>query len=229
MGIPRVVRLLVVEDEERLARALQRGLSREGYAVDVLGDGRRALMRLTGEEEYDLVVLDIVLPGVDGMTICRTMRDRGNDVPVLMLTARDAVQDRVAGLDSGADDYLVKPFAFAELVARVRSLLRRPPAVVPPRLVVGDLELEPATRRVMRAGRDVSLTTKEFALLEYFMRHEGEVLSRDRILSHAWDFEFDSASNVVDVHVKNLRKKIDAHGSRLFHTVRGAGYVIRAS
>jgi DNA-binding response OmpR family regulator len=145
-----------------------------------------------------------------------------------MLTARDSIADKVAGLDSGADDYLVKPFAFAELVARVRTLLRRPPAVVPPRLVAGDLVLEPATRRVSRAGKDVALTSKEFALLEYFMRHEGEVLSRDRILSHAWDFEFDGASNVVDVHVKNLRKKVDGHGAKRFHTVRGAGYVFRA-
>jgi DNA-binding response OmpR family regulator len=217
-----------VEDEERLARAVQRGLVREGYAVDVLGDGRRALLRLTGEEEYDLVVLDIVLPGLDGLTLCRELRERGSAVPVLMLTARDSISDRVAGLDSGADDYLVKPFAFAELVARVRTLLRRPPAVVPPRLVAGDLVLEPATRRVSRAGKDVALTSKEFALLEYFMRHEGEVLSRDRILSHAWDFEFDGASNVVDVHVKNLRKKVDGHGAKRFHTVRGAGYVFRA-
>ena len=223
------MRLLVVEDEDRLARALQRGLSREGYAVDVLGDGRRALMRLTGEEEYDLVVLDIVLPGLDGIAVCRAIRERGSEVPVLMLTARDSVRDRVTGLDSGADDYLVKPFAFTELVARIRTLLRRPPSVVPPHMVVGDLELEPATRHVTRAGKDVNLTTKEFALLEFFMRHQGEVLTRDTILSHAWDFEFDGASNVVDVHVKNLRKKIDAHGPKLFHTVRGAGYVLRSS
>ena len=222
------MRLLVVEDEERLARALKRGLSREGYAVDVLGDGRRALTRLSGDEEYDLVVLDIVLPGLDGLSVCRTLREQGRDIPVLMLTARDSVRDKVAGLDSGADDYLVKPFAFAELVARVRTLLRRPPAVLPPRLLVGDLELEPVTQRVTRAGRDIGLTAKEFALLEYFMRHEGEVLSRDTILSHAWEFEYDGVSNVVDVHVRNLRKKIDAHGSRLFHTVRGAGYVLRA-
>lgn len=222
------MRLLVVEDEERLARALQRGLSREGYAVDVLGDGRRALTRLSGDEEYDLVVLDIVLPGLDGLSVCRTLREQGRGIPVLMLTARDSVRDKVAGLDSGADDYLVKPFAFAELVARVRTLLRRPPAVLPPRLLVGDLELEPVTQRVTRSGRDIGLTAKEFALLEYFMRHEGEVLSRDTILSHAWEFEYDGVSNVVDVHVRNLRKKIDAHGSRLFHTVRGAGYVLRA-
>ena len=223
------MRLLVVEDEEKLARTLQRGLEREGYAVDVLLDGREALARLQlNHEDYDLVLLDVMLPGVDGLRICRRLRAAGVALPILMLTARDATVDKVAGLDSGADDYLVKPFAFAELLARIRTLLRRPPQVLPPRLEVGDLALEPHTRLVTRGGREISLTTKEFALLDYFMRNAGEVLTREQIMTHAWDFEFDGFSNVVDVHVKNLRAKIDAKGSpKLFHTVRGVGYVLR--
>jgi DNA-binding response OmpR family regulator len=223
------MRVLVVEDEEKLARTLQRGLEREGYAVDVVLDGTQALTRLrVNHEDYDLAVLDVMLPGVDGLSVCRRLRADGVALPILMLTARDATADKVAGLDSGADDYLVKPFAFEELVARIRTLLRRPPQVLPPRLQVGDLALEPHSRLVTRGGREISLTTKEFALLEYFMRNAGEVLTREQIMSHAWDFEFDGFSNVVDVHVKNLRAKIDAKGGpKLFHTVRGVGYVLR--
>ena len=223
------MRLLVVEDEEKLARTLQRGLEREGYAVDVLLDGAQALIRLgVNHEDYDLAVLDVMLPGVDGLSVCRRLRAEGVALPILMLTARDATADKVAGLDSGADDYLVKPFAFEELLARIRTLLRRPPQVLPLLLRVGDLALEPHTRLVTRGGREIALTTKEFALLEYFMRNAGEVLTREQIISHAWDFEFDGFSNVVDVHVKNLRAKIDAKGSaKLFHTVRGVGYVLR--
>jgi two-component system copper resistance phosphate regulon response regulator CusR len=223
------MRLLIVEDEEKLARTLQRGLEREGYAVDVVLDGAQALTRLrVNHEDYDLAVLDVMLPGVDGMSFCRQLRADGVAVPILMLTARDATADKVAGLDSGADDYLVKPFAFEELLARIRTLLRRPPQVLPPRLQVGDLVLEPVSRLVTRGGREVALTTKEFALLEYFMRNAEEVLTREQIMSHAWDFDFDGFSNVVDVHVKNLRAKIDTKGSpKLFHTVRGVGYVLR--
>jgi len=223
------MRLLVVEDEEKLARTLQRGLEREGYAVDVVLDGAQALIRLgVNHEDYDLAVLDVMLPGVDGLSVCRRLRAEGVALPILMLTARDATADKVAGLDSGADDYLVKPFAFEELLARIRTLLRRPPQVLPLLLRVGDLALEPHTRLVTRGGREIALTTKEFALLEYFMRNAGEVLTREQIISHAWDFEFDGFSNVVDVHVKNLRAKIDAKGgAKLFHTVRGVGYVLR--
>ncbi len=223
------MRLLVVEDEERLASALERGLAREGYAVDVILDGSRALTRLRNtHEEYDLAVLDVMLPGIDGISICRRLREEGVSLPILMLTARDGTADKVLGLNSGADDYLVKPFAFEELLARIRTLLRRPAHVLPPRLEVADLTLEPDSHVVTRAGRQVLLTAKEFALLEYFMRHKGEILSRDRILTHAWDYEFDGFSNVVDVHVKNLRKKIDAAGRpKLFHTVRGVGYVLK--
>ena len=219
----------MVEDEVRLARALERGLSREGYAVDVLHDGGKALTRLRNcHEEYDLAILDVMLPGADGFQICRRLRDEEISLPILMLTARDATRDKVEGLDSGADDYLVKPFAFDELFARMRTLLRRPPQVLPPRLELADLVLEPDSRKVTRAGEQVLLTAKEFALLEYFLRHPGEVLSRDRLLTHAWEYEFDGFSNVVDVHLSNLRKKIDRPGQRrLFHTVRGVGYVLK--
>jgi two-component system, OmpR family, response regulator len=225
------MRILIVEDAVKLAAAVARGLDAEGYAVDVLNDGAAARRRFAARRgdpnglPYDLVVLDVMLPGVDGLRLCRELRDWGFTVPVLMLTARDAVPDRVAGLDSGADDYLVKPFAFEELLARIRTLLRRPAHALPPRLAVGDLTLEPATRQVMLGGTEVPLSGKEFGLLELFMRHPGEVLSRDRILDSLWDEEYDAFSNIVDVYVGRLRRKIDRGGgaSRL-QTVRGAGY-----
>ena len=219
----------MVEDEVRLASALERGLSRQGYAVDVLHDGGKALTRLRNcHEQYDLAILDVMLPGADGFQICRRLRDEDVGLPILLLTARDATSDKVEGLDSGADDYLVKPFEFEELFARMRTLLRRPAQVLPPRLELADLVVEPDSRKVTRGGEQVLLTAKEFALLEYFMRHPGEVLSRDRLLTHAWEYEFDGFSNVVDVHLSNLRKKIDRPGrARLFHTVRGVGYVLK--
>ncbi len=222
------MRLLVVEDTEKLARALKRGLEKEGYAVDTLGDGLAAQTRLRGRsDEYDLVVLDVMLPGLDGFAVCRDMRVRGVTVPVLMLTARDTTTDKVTGLDSGADDYLVKPFAFEELLARVRTLLRRPRAALPTTLVAGDLVLDPASRTVRRAGGEIELTTKEFALLEFLLRHQGEVLSRERILDHVWDEEFDAFSNVIDVHLKNLRRKLDRPGEpSMIRAVRGVGYVL---
>ncbi len=224
------MRLLVVEDAEKLARTLKRGLEQEGYAVDTLGDGRLAQARLRSRaDEYDLVLLDVMLPGVDGFAICRDLRDRGLSVPVLMLTARDTTDDKVTGLDSGADDYLVKPFAFEELLARVRTLLRRPRAALPAALVAGDLVLDPVSRTARRGATELELTTKEFALLELLMRHPGEVLSRERILDHVWDDEYDASSNVIDVHLKNLRRKVDgADGPSLFRTVRGVGYSLRA-
>ena len=220
----------MVEDEVRLASALERGLSREGYAVDVLHDGGKALTRLRNcHDEYDLAILDVMLPGTDGFQICRRLRDEDVHLPILMLTARDATRDKVEGLDSGADDYLVKPFEFDELFARMRTLLRRPLQVLPPRLELADLVLEPDSRKVTRGGEQVLLTAKEFALLEYFLRHPGEVLSRERLLAHAWEYEFDGFSNVVDVHLSNLRKKIDRPGQhRLFHTVRRVGYVLKS-
>jgi two-component system, OmpR family, response regulator len=226
------VRILIVEDVVKLADALKRGLEAEGYAVDVLYDGLAARRRLAAPSEpglpYDLLLLDVMLPGVDGFTLCRELRARGLTVPVLMLTARDAVADRVTGLDSGADDYLVKPFAFEELLARLRTLLRRPRAALPPTLRAADLELDPAAREARRDGRPLPLSAKEFSLLELFMRHPGQVLSRDRILDNLWDEEFDSFSNIVDVYIGRLRRKIDEPGaaSRI-KTLRGAGYVFR--
>jgi two-component system OmpR family response regulator len=223
------MRLLVVEDSDKLARVLKRGLEKEGYAVDTLGDGRVAQTRLRSRhDEYDLVVLDVMLPGLDGFSICRDLRERGLTVPVLMLTARDTTDDKVTGLDSGADDYLVKPFAFEELLARVRTLLRRPRRALPATLTAGDLVLDPVSRTVRRGAVTLELTVKEFALLELLMRHPGEVLSRERILDHVWDDEYDASSNVIDVHLKNLRRKVDgAGGPGLLETVRGVGYRLR--
>lgn len=223
------MRILVVEDAAKLARSLERGLEAEGYAVDVVFDGLTARRRLVAREEaYDLVVLDVMLPGLDGFTLCREVRARGVTVPILLLTAKDATTDKVTGLDSGADDYLVKPFAFEELLARMRTLLRRPARALPTELVVGDVALDPAARKVRRGDDEIELTTREFSLLELLMRRAGQVLSRDAILDHVWDDDFDSFSNVVDVHVRNLRRKIDREGEpSLIETVRGVGYVVR--
>jgi two-component system, OmpR family, response regulator len=228
------LRILVVEDEVKLAASVKRGLEVEGYAVDVLHDGLAARRRLAARGEadplYDLLLLDVMLPGMNGFALCRDLRDRGLTLPVLMLTARDATPDKVTGLDSGADDYLVKPFAFEELLARIRTLLRRPRQTLPPRLSVAGLELDPASHEVLRDGEHVELSTREFSLLELFMRHPGQVLSRDRILDNVWDEEFDSFSNIVDVYVARLRRKLDSPGrpSR-FQTRRGAGYILRAA
>lgn len=221
------MRVLVVEDEVKMAGLLRRGLGEEGYAVDVAPNGEEAVW-LGTENEYDVVVLDVMLPDVDGFEVCRRLRAAGRWPPVLMLTARDAVLDRVAGLDAGADDYLTKPFSFAELLARVRALVRRGAAERPTVLRVGDLGLDPATRRVRRGDREIELTNKEFALLEFFMRHPGEVLSRTRIIEHVWDFAYDGGSNVVDVYVRYLRSKVDRpFRKRSIETVRGAGYRLR--
>jgi len=214
------VRLLLVDDDLKLARALARGLRRHGYAVDLSDDGDAAL-RQAAVYDYDLVVLDVMLPGTDGFAACRALRARGDAVPVLMLTARDAVDDRIRGLDAGADDYLPKPFDFGELLARVRALLRRGPAARPPELRVGDLVVDPAAHEVRRAGRRVELTAREFALLEYLARHPGEVVSRTRLLDHVWDENFAGSTNVVDVYVGYLRRKL---GRPAIATVRGVGF-----
>jgi two-component system OmpR family response regulator len=220
------VRILIVEDEPKMARILRRGLEDEGYAVDTSADGDDALHMAT-ENEYDAVLLDVMLPGRDGFDVCRQMRARGRWAPVIMLTARDAVSDRVRGLDSGADDYLVKPFSFDELVARVRALVRRGAKERPATLSVGRLTLDPATRRVEREGSPLAFTPKEYGLLEFLMRHPNEILSRTRILEHVWDYNYDGVSNVVDVYVKYLRAKIDVpFGTTLLKTVRGAGYML---
>ncbi len=221
------MRVLVIEDTERMAELLRRALREEGHAVDAVATGEDGVW-MAGENPYDAILLDLVLPDVDGFEVCRRIRAAGGGAPILMLTARDAVDDRVRGLDSGADDYLTKPFALTELTARVRALLRRGGHERPAVLQVGDLTLDPATRAVRRGETEVSLTAKEFALLEYFMRHPGEVLSRTRLLEHVWDFAFDGDSNVVEVYVRYLREKVDRpFGRDSIETVRGAGYRLR--
>jgi len=221
------VRLLVVEDAVRMAKLLERGLREEGYAVDTAPTGEDAVW-LGAENPYDAIVLDLVLPDMDGFEVCRRLRAAGQWAPVLMLTARDAVEDRVRGLDAGADDYLTKPFALPELLARLRALVRRGRHERPPVLVVDDLTLDPASRLVRRGRDTVSLTPKEFALLEYFMRHPGEVLTRTRLIEHVWDFAFEGDSNVVEVYVRYLREKIDRPFKRQsLETVRGIGYRLR--
>ena len=211
-----------------MASLIRRGLTKEGLAVDVAKDGEEALW-MAQSSNYDVIVLDVMLPGINGFETCRRLRTSGVWAPVLMLTARDSVDDRVAGLDTGADDYLVKPFAFAELLARLRALARRGDGERPSVLEVGDLRLDPATHRVWRGSAEIPLSTKEFALLETFMRRADEVLSRYDLLEHAWDFAYENRSNVVDVYVRHLRQKIDEpFGRRSLETVRGAGYRLRA-
>jgi len=221
------VRLLVAEDQPRLAALLEKGLEEEGYAVDLAADGELAHW-LAMENEYDVIVLDVMLPGMDGFSLCRQLRDAGRSAPVIMLTARDAVTDRVRGLDAGADDYLVKPFSFSELCARIRALIRRRLPDRSPVLAAGELRLDPARRRLWRGDGEVVLSPKEFALLELLMRHPGEVLTRTIILEHVWDFAYDPASNVVDQYVAYLRRKLDDPGDPShIETVRGVGYRLR--
>src|SRR5712691_4523796 len=221
------MRLLVVEDESKMARLLERGLREEGHAVDVTGRGEEALW-MARAAPYDAIVLDVMLPGGDGFSVCRELREQHVWTPVLLLTARDAVDDRVAGLDAGADDYLVKPFAFSELVARLRALRRRTPIERPVVLTVGDLRLDPAARRAWRGDVELWLSGKEFALLEEFMRRPGEILSRSQLLDAAWDMAYERRSNLVDVYIRYLREKIDRpFGRRTLETVRGAGYRLR--
>jgi len=220
------MRVLLVEDEPQIADFVSRGLTENGYSVDVAHDGEEAV-HWPSVAGFDVIILDVMLPVLDGIEVCRRLRRRGVRTPVLMLTARDAVEDRVRGLDSGADDYLVKPFAFVELLARIRALGRREPALLGNELRVADLVMDTATREVTRAGLPVNLTAKEFALLEYFMRHPGRVLTRTIIAEHVWNYDFDNETNVIDVHVKNLRKKVDGpFQTGLVQTVRGVGYRI---
>jgi heavy metal response regulator len=220
------MRVLIVEDEQRIAAFLERGLKEEGWAVDVVHNGDDAL-DWAAAAEYDVMVLDVLLPGRDGFTVCRELRARGAQTPVLMLTARDAVDDRVTGLDSGADDYLVKPFAFKELLARLRALTRRQGDSRSTELRVGDLTLDTLTRTARRGEKRIELTAKEYSLLEYLLRHPGRLLSRTQIAEHVWNFDFYSESNVVDVYIRYLRRKIDeGFEHKLIKTVRGAGYKI---
>ncbi len=221
------MRILVVEDEEKVASFIRKGLEEERYAVDVALDGEEGL-ELALINPYDLVILDLMLPKLDGFRVLEKLREEEVSTPVLVLTAKDNLSDKVRGLDVGADDYLTKPFAFAELLARVRALLRRGKPQRSPVLKVADLALDPAARRVTRAGQTIELTAKEYALLEYFMRHAGQVLTRTMISEHVWDQSFDSYTNVIDVYVNYLRKKVDqGFEPKLIHTIRGAGYVMR--
>jgi len=221
------MRVLVVEDEQKMAALVQRGLREQGDAVDVTARGEDALW-MAQSSEYDAIVLDVMLPGIDGIQTCRQLRASGVWTPIVMLTARDGIEDRVAGLDSGADDYVPKPFAFDELTARLRALVRRGPLERPTVLEVGELRLDPATRQVWRGDSEIALAGKEFALLELFMRRPGEALSRLTLLEHAWDLAYENRSNVIDVYVGYLRTKIDRpFGAHSIETVRGAGYRLR--
>jgi two-component system OmpR family response regulator len=222
------VRVLVVEDEPKLGRLLVRGLSEEGHPADLAPTGEEALCK-AGAERYDAIVLDVMLPDMDGFSACRELRARNVWTPVLMLTGRDAIEDTIEGLDAGADDYLGKPFAFGELLARLRALGRRPHVKRPTELIVGDLRLDPAAHRVWRGAEELDLSPKEFVLLEVFMRHAGNVLSRNQLLDSAWGSAFETRSNIVDVYIRYLRSKIDRpFGHSSLETVRGAGYRLRA-
>lgn len=223
------MRLLVVEDEIHLQDIIKKRLIKAGYSVDACGDGREALDYLS-VSPYDAVILDIMLPGMSGMDVLKTIRSKGNHVPVLFLTARDGIEDRVEGLDCGADDYLVKPFAFEELLARIRVMIRRQSENPTDELVLADLKMDVRSRVVTRGGKLVELSGKEFSMLEYLLRNQGRVLSREQIEQHVWDFDYEGGSNMVDVYIRYLRKKLDeGYGKKLIHTVRGTGYVMRES
>ena len=223
------MKILIVEDEEKLAEALSRGLEAHGYAVDTIGDGKKAQTRIVmHRDDYDLVILDLMLPSMDGLEICKSIRDENIVIPVLILTARNETENKVNLLLSGADDYMLKPFSFAELLARVKALLRRPSELIPEILEVHGIEMNVVKRRVYRDGKEIPLTLKEFGLLEYFMRHPDQVVNREDLLAHLWDFNYASFSNVVDVHIKNLRRKLgDSGAPDALETIRGVGYRLR--
>ena len=221
------MKILVVEDDRVVGQYIRRGLEESQYHADLVDDGLEALRLISGGN-YDLVVLDLRLPGMGGLEVLRTLRDRGNTTPILVLTAQDAVGHKVEALRAGADDYVTKPFAFEEVLARVEALSRRPKQLSSPKVVVGDLELDMGSREVHRAGRPIELTPKEYAVLEYLMRHPGRVMSRTLITEYAWDYHFDPGTNIVDVVINRRRKKVDSGADKkLLHTVRGVGYVIR--
>jgi len=223
------MRILVVDDDRHLNGIIKRGLLEEAYAVDTAFDGEEGEY-LAWINTYDLIILDIMMPKKDGIEVCRSLRDNSINTPILMLTAKDAVEDRVTGLDAGADDYLVKPFAFSELLARIRALLRRDGAAKTPELQVGDIILNTRTREVRRGDRYVELTTKEYTVLEYFMRHPNVVITRTMLEEHAWDYNFESMSNLVDVYIRRLRRKLDDESENsLIQTIRGAGYRLKVS
>jgi DNA-binding response OmpR family regulator len=221
------MKVLIIEDEEKIARALQRGLEQERFSAEIALDGAAGLAAAEADE-YDVIILDRMLPEMDGMEVCRSLRARGDKTPILMLTAKDQVRDRVAGLNAGADDYLVKPFAFEELLARIRALLRRPSQATDTILRVSDLELDPVSFQVRRGGKNIKLSAKEFALLEYLMRNVGQVLSKDKIIDHVWEYDADVLPNNVEVFIGYLRRKVDTpfEGPNIIHTSRGFGYSV---
>jgi two-component system, OmpR family, copper resistance phosphate regulon response regulator CusR len=221
------MRILVIEDEVKIAQFIKRGLKEEGYAVDVANDGEEGHFLLSSND-YDAIILDLMMPKLDGLTLCRELRKEGNQTPIIMLTAKDTVKDKVKGLDSGADDYLPKPFAFEELLARVRVLLRKKDNRVQTQLKVEDLSLDLLTHKVTRAEREIDLTVKEYALLEYLMRNAGNIVTRTMISEHVWDINFDTFTNVIDVYINYLRNKIDSgFTDKMIHTVRGKGYLLK--
>ncbi len=222
------MRILIVEDEHRIANTIKKGLKQERFAVDVTYDGE-AGFDLASTEEYDLIILDLMLPGMDGLTICKELRKGNIHTPILILTAKGQIQDKVVGLDSGADDYLTKPFSFEELLARIRALARRPKTTLDLKLTVGDLVLDPPLYTVTRSGKSIRLSSKEFALLEYLMRHKGVIVTKNQIINHVWDYEADILPNTVEVYIRNLRKKVDLpfpNNTPLIRTIRGFGYTI---
>ncbi len=224
------MKILVVDDERAVRDSLRRALELEGYAIELAGDGHEALYRLDSDSKPDAIILDVLMPGLDGLEVCRRIRATGNPVPVLMLTARDAVENRVEGLDAGADDYVTKPFALEELLARVRALIRRSTNGTDERLRFADLELDPGTREVRRGGEQIELTRTEFSLLELFMRNPRQVLTRSIIFERVWGYDFGFASNSLDVYIGYLRRKTEVGGRpRLIHTVRGVGYALRTT
>ncbi|UCD83384.1 MAG: response regulator transcription factor [Deltaproteobacteria bacterium] len=222
------MRILVIEDEKKVASFIKRGLEEENFSVDTAYDGVQG-QYLAEINDYDLVILDLMLPGKDGLEVCRELRQKETKPLILMLTAKDTVEDRIKGLNIGADDYLVKPFIFEELLARIRAILRRGKPIVSLRLEVGDLVMDPVKHQVTRGGKEIHLTSKEYALLEYLMRHPGDVLTRTKLSEHVWDNDFDTFTNIIDVYINYLRNKIDrGFDKKLIHTVRGVGYMIKA-
>ncbi len=220
------MRILLVEDNQKLNASLKEGLEQEGYAVDSLFDGLLAERRIELQStDYDLVILDVMLPGKDGLAVCRASRERNIVLPIILLTAKDTTKDKILGLDAGADDYLIKPFSFDELLARLRALLRRPKPLVPDRLELGPIVLDAQTKEVRLSNERVPLTLREYSILEYLMRHPDQIVSREQIMTHVWDQSFDSFSNVVDVHIKNIRKKLTTYGPHL-QAIRGVGYTL---
>ena len=221
------MRILVIEDEKKITNFIRRGLKEEGYSVDAAYDGEEGYF-LASSEKYDLIVLDLMLPKMDGLRLCRTLRDEDNSTPIIMLTSKDMIKDKVEGLDAGADDYLTKPFAFEEFLARVRALLRKRDVPRSTKLQVGELKLDLLTHKVTRTGREIELTAKEYSLLEYLMRNAGTVVTRTMISEHVWDINFDTYTNVIDVYINYLRNKIDRdHKTKLIHTLRGRGYMLK--